>query len=208
MQRTPILMKKLVREKPRGKLVIGLIGTNSGVGVTHLGLMMAHYFSQCQGHKTAFIECGLHNELEFLQKDLFDPEEEDYNGDSFRLGRITFYKNTNMHKIPEIIGASYDCVILDLGTDMVKYKSEFLRCDKKVVVCSLAIWKQHELANFINNHLHIKNSEQWIYVSPFTTNQIRKEAVKKLKRNIHGIPYEPDPFYLSDEMVLFFQKIL
>ncbi|MFU0825965.1 MAG: SAM-dependent methyltransferase [Lachnoclostridium sp.] len=208
MLRTPILMKKLDRDKIRGKLVIGLLGTNCGAGVTHFGLMMAHYFSEYQGQKTAFIECGYHNELEYLQRALFQTEENSYNGDFFRLGRITFYKNLNLQKIPEVVGGSYDCVILDLGTDMAKHKGEFLRCDKKVVVCSLAIWKQHELENFINNSMHIQDSNQWIYVSPFTTTRIRKEAVKKLGRTIYGIPYEPDPFFLSEEMILFFQKIL
>ena len=208
MQRTPILMKKLARERSQGKLVIGLIGTHSGAGVTHLGLMLAHYFSEYQGQKTAYIECGHHNELDFLQQAFFDPAEDSYNRETFRLRRITFHKNRSLQGIPEIVGDQYDCVILDLGTDMAKHKSEFLRCDKKVVIGSLAIWKQHGFEKFINNYGHIKNSEQWIYVSPFTTDRSLKEAVKKLNKNIYGIPYEPDPFLLSEELIRFFQRIL
>lgn len=208
MQRTQILMKKLARERSQGKLVIGLIGTHTGAGVTHLGLMMAHYFSECQGQNTAYIECGSHNELGFLQQAFFDPAEDSYNRETFRLRRITFYKNRSLQGIPEIVGDQYNCVILDLGTDMTKHKSEFLRCDKKVVVGSLAIWKQQSLEKFISNYGHIKNSEQWIYVFPFTTNRLLKEAVKKLDKKIYGIPYEPDPFLLSEEMIHFFQRIL
>ncbi len=208
MQRTPILMKKLARERSQGKLVIGLIGTHTGAGVTHLGLMMAHFFSECQGHKTAYIECGHHNELGFLQQAFFDPAEDSYNREIFRLRRVTLYKNRSLQGIPEIVGDQYNCVILDLGTDMTKHKSEFLRCDKKIVVGSLAIWKQHDLEKFINSYGHIKNSEQWIYVSPFTTNQSLKEAVNKLDKKIYGVPYEPDPFLLSEEMIRFFQRIL
>jgi hypothetical protein len=99
-------------------------------------------------------------------------------------------------------------VILDLGTDMIKHKNEFLRCDKKIVVASLAIWKLQGLERFISSYSHIKNSEQWIYVSPFTTKRLIKEAVKKLEEQIYGVPYEPDPFLLSEEMIRFFQRIL
>ncbi len=208
MQREPILMKKLMREKTHGKLVIGIIGTHRGAGVTHFGILLGNYLSGWLGQKTAILECSSRNDLQFLQQYFYDSSEDSYCRDSFSMHRITFYKNRNLQSIPEIMGERHDCVILDFGTDMVKNKSEFLRCDIKIVVSSLAVWKKHELERFINNHIYIKNCEQWIYVIPFMPNKVLKEAAKKLQRKIYGIPYEPDPFVLSDNAVHLFQKLI
>lgn len=208
MQREPIFIKKLYKEKAGGKLVIGIIGTHSGAGVTHLGILLANYFSQYLGLKTAFVECGFRNGFQCLQQALLGPEEDVGNQDSFSLQRITFYGNRNLQSIPEIIGGRYDCVILDLGTDMAKNKSEFLRCDKKIVAGSLAMWKLHDLERFIVNSAHIKNSEQWVYAIPFTTEKVLKEAEKRLEKKMYGIPCEPDPFLLSGEIIRLFQRML
>ncbi|WFR57745.1 hypothetical protein QA584_01295 [Anaerocolumna sp. AGMB13025] len=208
MLRKPILMNKLNKEKSQGKLVIGLIGTHTGAGVTHLGILLAVYLSECLGHKTAFIECGGNNDLKHLQEHFFHPEEEQYNQESFTLNRVTFHKNKRLQGLPEIIGDKYDCVILDLGTDLAKHKSEFLRCDKKIVIGSLAVWKTHELEKFINITAPIKNCEQWIYAIPFATKKTVREAEKKYKRIIQGVPYEPDPFLLTGNIIRLFQKLI
>lgn len=176
--------------------------------MTHLGILLANYLSECLGQKTAFIECQPGNDLQFLQLYFFGSSIDGYNPNSFTIHRVTFYKDRNLQGIPEIIGDKFDCIILDFGTDMVKYKSEFLRCDKKMVVSSLAVWKKHELERFINNSAHIKNCEQWIYAIPFAKNKVIKEGIKKLKRKIYGIPYEPDPFTLSDPVIHLFQKLI
>lgn len=208
MQREPILMRKLTKEKAQGKLVIGLIGTHNGAGVTHLGILLANYLSECLGQKTAFVECSPKNDLQYVERYFFDQSEDLYNHDYFIIRRVTFYKNRNLHGLPEIVGDKYDCVILDLGTDMVKNKSEFLRCDKKIVISSLAVWKMHELERFVSNNAHVKNSKQWIYAIPFSQSKPLKEGIKKLQRKIYGIPYEPDPFILSDEVIRLFQKFI
>jgi hypothetical protein len=208
MLREPILMKKLNKEKAQGKLIIGLIGTHTGAGVTHLGILLAVYLSECLGYKTAFIECGRKNDMKFLQEHFYHPGEEQYTQDFFALNRVTVYQNRSLAGLPEIIGDEYDCVILDLGTDLAKHKSEFLRCDKKIVIGSLAVWKTHELEKFINTTAHIKNCEQWIYAIPFTTKKAVREAEKKFKRIIYDIPYEPDPFLLSGSCIGLFQKFI
>ncbi len=206
MQREPILMKKIKKEKVQGKFIIGLIGTHPGAGVTHLGIMLSNYFSEYLGCKTAFLECGSGSDFQYLQQYFYDPGEDIYNRDFFTIHRVTFYKKRNLQGIPEIIGDQYDCIVLDLGTDMVKNKSEFLRCDKKIVVSSLSVWKEHEMRQFIENTKHLRNSEQWTYVIPFTDHAAVNRVSKKLHRKVYGIPYEPDPFFLTVSVINYFQK--
>ncbi len=208
MRKEPILMKKLAGERIQGKLIIGVIGTHSGAGVTHLGILLANYLSQYMGQKTAFLECGPKNELQYLEQYFFEEPEDSFKQDSFTIRRVTFYKNKSLQGIPEIVGDSFDCIILDLGTDMAKNKYEFLRCDIKIVVSSLAVWKKQELERFAANTTHIKNNEQWAYVIPFAQNKVLKEAAKKLQRKIYRMPYEPDPFVLSADAIYFFRRLI
>ncbi|MGB8454845.1 MAG: hypothetical protein WCD89_21265 [Anaerocolumna sp.] len=208
MRREPILMKKLTKEKTQGKLIIGIMGTHTGAGVTHLGILLATYLSEYRGQRIAFIECSPRTDLQYLKQYFFDQTEDIDHQDFFTIRRVTFYQNKNLQGIPEIVGDKYDCVILDLNTDMVKNKSEFLRCDKKIIVSSLTVWKIHELDKFTGNTAHIKNCEQWIYAISFAQNKALKEGIKRLQKNIYGIPYEPDPFILTEEVIHFFQKFI
>ncbi|WMJ85671.1 hypothetical protein [Anaerocolumna sp. MB42-C2] len=207
MKSEPILMKKIKKEKVQGKFIIGLMGTHPGAGVTHFGIMLSNYFSEYLGLKTAFLECGLRDDFPYLHQHFYAPDGDLQNLDFFTIHRVTFYKKRNLQGIPEIIGDQYDCIILDLGTDMVKNRSEFLRCDKKIVVSSLSVWKEHEMRQFIENAKHIKNNEQWVYVIPFTDNTTVNRVSKKLQRIVYAVPYEPDPFLLSVLTINYFQKL-
>lgn len=191
----------------QGKLIIGIVGTHKGAGVTHFGILLAQYISECLGLTTAYLECYPQDEIQYLQyflKTSIDEKQED----SFSIHRVTYYKHIQDKKIGEIIGDQYDCVILDLGTDFTKGKNEFLRCDKKIVVSSLSLWKRHELENFIQHTNHIKNSEQWIYAIPFGETNDIKFYTKEFQRDFYGIPYEPDPYIISAATIQLFQKLI
>ncbi|MDF2473223.1 MAG: hypothetical protein K0R21_1005 [Anaerocolumna sp.] len=190
----------------QGKLVIGVIGTHRGAGVTHFCLMLAGYASWYLGCKTAYIECHPQNEIRCLQE--IREEDMDAHQDSFVLHKVTYYKSVSNKRIGEIIGDRYDCVILDLGSDFTNGKSEFERCDRKFIISSMALWKRQELDKFIKHTVHLRQSDQWIYAVPFAGNSDLKIIAKELGRKIQGIPNQPDPYALSATAIQFFQQIL
>ena len=209
MQKAPILRKRLSKiEAHQGKLVIGIFGTHKGVGATHLGISLANYLSEWLGRKTAFIECYPQKDIQFIQYYVNGRIESKEDKEYFNVHRVTYYKNVKEQEIAEIVGNDYDCVVLDLGTDFNKGKNEFLRCDRRIVVSSLTIWKKQELEKFIVNTCHIKYSDQWTYVIPFVQSKDIKKAAKELHREIYEIPYEPDPFALSTDTIQLFQKLI
>lgn len=209
MKREPILLSSLKKYSNGGKFIIGIAGTHSGAGVTHLAVLLAAYMSEYLNMRTAFLECAPKNEIQYLKKYFFKPKEErDLKGDTFVVHRVTFYENRNVQGITEIMGEQFDCVILDFGTDINRYKGEFFRCDKKIIVSSLAVWKDEILKRFLQSTSHIKNSDQWIYAIPFVQDKIINNAGRELNRQFYAVPYEPDPFLLSEEVIRFFQKIL
>lgn len=209
MNKRPILHKRLAAiEAHQGKLVIGILGTHKGAGVTHLGILLANYLSEWLGRKTAFLECYPQKDLQYLQYYFYGETEGMEEKDCFPIHRVTYHNNVKEQAIAEIIGDDYDCVILDLGTDFQKSKNEFLRCDKKIVVSSLTIWKRHELENFLQKTNHIKYNEQWTFVIPFGQSRVIKKAAKELHREIYGGSYEPDPFSLSTDTIQLFRKLV
>ena len=213
MKKVPILLKKISRkENQPGKLTIGLIGTHHGAGVTHLSIMVASYLSEWLGKKVAYVEYGQRKDIKHMQH-LYEgtycsakegSEEEGF----FLIHRVTYYKSVKPADLSEIIGGSFDCIILDLGMDFTKNKHEFLRCDKKIVVSSLTPWKQHELERFYEHTCHINQSDEWQYMIPFVEKQGIKQAARDFRKQLWRIPYEPNPFSLSEETIHFFQKII
>lgn len=213
MKKVPILLKRISRkENESGKLTIGIIGTHHGTGVTHLSILLANYLSEWLGKKVAYVEYGGQKDIKFMQyiyegtcgSSKESSEEESF----FLIHRVTYYKSVKPTELAEIIGDSFDCVILDLGMDFTKNKHEFFRCDKKLVVSSLTPWKQQELERFYEHTCHINQSDEWLYMIPFGERQEIKQAAKEFGKQFWGIPYEPDPFSLSEKTVHFFQKII
>lgn len=199
MKEIPILHKRITgMAAHRGKLSVGILGTHKGCGVTHLGILLANYFSMYAGCRTAFLECHPQHDMQSLQSYVYGDPPPD-NGGSFKVCRVSYYGNIKEQAIAEVVGDNYDCVILDFGTDLSRCKNEFLRCDKRIVVSSLAPWRIYELERFIVSTGHIKFSGQWIYAVPFAKSREIKRTAQDLGREICAIPYESDPFDLSGE---------
>lgn len=210
MKRQPILMKRIKKEYKQGKLIVGITGTHQNVGVTHLGLMLATYLSEWLGHRTAYVEVmdKQPSSLDIVRlKSYFYGEEKSEEEEAYTVHRVTFYPQKNSKNLVDIMNDSYQCLILDFGSDW-KNINEFLRCDIKIVVSSLAVWKKHKLTNFLTVAEQLKSSDTWIYALPFTAEKNIKAASKEFGKSMYGVPYEPDPFLLSQDMIHFFRKFI
>jgi len=210
VKRQPILMKRIRKEYKQGKLTIGITGTHQNVGVTHLGLMLATYLGEWLGHRTAYVEVRDKQpaSLDIISlKSYFYGEEESMKEEPYTVHRVTFYPQRNSKNLVDIMNDSYQCLILDFGSDW-KNINEFLRCDIKIVVSSLAAWKKHKFMNFLTVSEELKTSNTWIYAIPFAAEKQIKAAGREFGRSMYGVPYEPDPFLLSQNMIHFFRKFI
>lgn len=200
----------LIRNKSitRGKTVIGVIGTHIGAGSTHFSILLSNYISECLGKKTACIECFPQNELKYMEEayDL-DGNATSLN-DSFSIYKVHYYKSIKEERIAEIIGYGYDCVVLDLGIDLNKKRNEFFRCDKKIVISNLAIWKYKELENFMAKTGEMRINQEWEFGINFSTKKNTREMSRQYKIPMFHIPNEPDPFAISTDTIKIFQKII
>ncbi len=204
MNHKPMLLNKLSRGK-RGRFreVIGLIGTHHGVGVTHTGLMLAFYFGEELGKKTALIECNGHRDMELIEQAYEWDNEED---NSFSFHQITCYKEVEPGQIPQILGEDFEYVILDFGTDFTSNREELLRCSTKIVVGGQSEWDILKLKEFIRNTEVIRGSEHWMCYLVRAKEQTIQRLKKDLKQRIWAVPDIKEPTHVSYTARLFLKQ--
>lgn len=202
MKKTSILLKRIDKiDKLEGKIVISVIGTHKGVGVTHMAILLANYFNKWLNKQTAFIEYGARNEIIYLQ------EEYENNMDrQFKLDGVTYYKNVHEKDMGNIMCGNYQCIILDLGTDLNKGRNEFLRSDKKIIIGSKSQWKKYQLQKFLNE-VSEEHKGAFTYILPFAKDKEIRNLIKEYDEIFYSFPFEPSPFAISAKTVEMLQKI-
>lgn len=187
-------------------VVIGLIGTHKGVGVTHTGIMLSNYISEKINGKTAFLECNENNDFRYLQM-AYESLDESELTKRFNIYNVTYYMNVRDDEVTEILNEDYEYFILDLGTEFQASKKEFLRSDIKLIIGSLTEWKREYLMSFFKSTNYYHLFEKWKYLIVFGHVEEIKELRKQWDYSIYPVPFEPDPFVLSKNSLKFFQKI-
>jgi tRNA(Met) C34 N-acetyltransferase TmcA len=204
MKHKPMLLSKMSTGK-RGRFreVIGLIGTHHGVGVTHTGLLLAFYFGEELGKKTALIECNGHRDMQRIEQAYEWGNEED---NTFSFRQITCYKEVKPDQIPQILGEDYEYVILDFGTDLTSNREELLRCSTKIVVGGQSEWDILKLKEFIRIAEVIRGSEHWICYLVRAKEQTIQRLKKDLKQRIWAVPDIKEPTCISHNVRHFLKQ--
>jgi hypothetical protein len=199
-------LQKTKNDRKKGKLIIGVCSTHPGAGATHFSMLLATYFSEWLGIKTAYINFKDTEGFNLLKEYFLKNKEK--NDSNFTVGRITFYNKDNLNKLSEIIGGEADCIILDMGHEFLENKNEFLRCDLKIVISSLAVWKQDKLKKFLETVNNSFAKTDWKYVITFVDEKAFKEGMGIYRINLWKMPYQPDPFTIQTVVVRFFDSLL
>lgn len=205
MKNESILLKRLSRDH-RGshREVIGLIGTHHGVGVTHTGLLLAFYYGEELGKKTALLECNQHRDMRLIQN-AYEWNEND--AMSFSFHRITCYPEVKANQITQILGEDYDVIILDFGIDLTSNQEELLRCTIKIIIGGSSVWDTMKLKDFISKTKELHGSEHWLYFLPRcgerTTDVLRREV----RRKILSVPEVEEPTRPDYKVRQFFKQL-
>ena len=93
--------------------------------------------------RTAYIELNATDQISTLTKKQGKP--------TFTYKGIVFYPNTPVTSLPEILHENYRYFILDMGVLNTYTTTEFLRCDKPFLVCSLSKWRYSQILEKMEN---------------------------------------------------------
>lgn len=218
------------RNGTRSPVTVGIIGCDGGIGVTHLGIALCSYCASKRRGRTAFIE--LHERTEIAQlcpkQDLSAVMAQsaaislaaDKPGTPlsaahvrqyphFRLHGVDYYPRTSGSALPSLLNQGYDYLILDLGSRTEADISEFLRCDKKLVLGSPALWKLWSYESFFQSIGNSINLGEGLCYLVQTGNLKNLTRIAKLHHiEFSNVPFIKNPFRIEKELFLFFETLL
>lgn len=125
--------------------------------------------------------------------------------DEFTHGHITFLAQADGSELPAL-SEYYDYVFLDMGCDMGLADAFFLRCDRCFLIGDLSLWHSGSTAA---GALHVR--EYW-GKAPWVLTAFCTDAGMRYYQAVTGeragvIPFEPDPFCLHHDMLVFMERI-
>lgn len=191
MRHKPMLLHKIIGKSMRQtREVIGIIGTHHGVGATYTAMMLAFFMGEERGRKTAFLEYNEHHDMSIIQS-CYEWSEEDK--DSFSFHNITCYKEVTRSKLMEVFGQSYDCIIIDFGTNFLDNKEELLRCSTKIIVGGRSEWDHQKLLRFLQRTGRISCDEQWLYFIPQANEKSIYYIKSLIQKHVWALPTSENP---------------
>ena len=192
-------------------LTIGILGCSRGAGVTHLALALCSYCSSKRGKSCAYLELHARREIAHLSShgNSSYGKQELSNGGHLRrpllrLSQTDYYPAVTADEIPLLLNQGYDYLILDSGALDEGLFPEFLRCDRKFVLGSLAPWKSWEYESFFQkftDNIHLGEGFDYLVQTGST-----KESVSFSKThhiNMQTVPFIKNPFRIEKELFPF-----
>lgn len=196
-------------------MTIGILGCHPGTGVTHLALTLCNYCVAKHRKRVAYLE--LHGRSEIAQL-ISEPEfvsagnqlsEMPQKPFCFSLHGIDFYPHVSGSEVPSLLNQRYDYLILDVGSLAEADTSEFLRCDHKLVLGSLAPWKTWQYEGFFQKFSNIVNlGEGFYYLVQTGTTKNTSRFSKAHRISMLVVPFIKDPFRIEKELFPFLEELL
>ena len=181
---------------------VGICGTAVNAGVTTLCIALSNFLHSRYLSRTAYLEVNSSREISLLNKqtDFSTP---------FRHQGIFYYPGLTTRSMAEIMNLRYKYYILDFGVPNEHTFPEFMRCDHRIVVTNVSIWKSAELERFAKQMQ--KNNISWN-----TVKIIGRDGTKSDYARLHadfGVQAEPmpvlkDPFHITSGCFRFFEEIM
>lgn len=200
-------IREKLRHPPGGKQdlsrpaqVIGVAGTEKGVGVTHFCLMAANYLTCVAGEQTAVLEWNEDGDFIKLEKICKGQIEEKK---PYHILGTSYYKNADMEELSQCL-ERYSYILIDFGVIGVSNRTEFQCCKKRVLVGSFSEWQWETFWEFLKQEGI--SGRKWIYAAAFGSRETRKEVRRKLGIPVLEIPFSADAFSVTPGTLEFFQK--
>lgn len=212
------------------------MGCDSGMGVTHLAIALCSYCCSKQRKRAALLELHTRNEISQLipESELFAamnahsrtfhsskvhsnisllgttrPQESGQDYLHFKFHGVDYYPHVSGNEIPALLNRGYDYLILDMGSMKEADLSEFLRCDRKLILGSLAPWKIWTYEEFFRQFDNSVNlGEGFYYLTQTGTTEDISQFSKTHHISMSGVPFIKNPFRIEKELFLFLGTLL
>lgn len=122
----------------------------------------------------------------------------------FPLHGVDYYPAVAKDEVPALLNLGYDCLILDIGAQDECSFSEFLRCDRKLILGSLAPWKSWKYEAFFQkfeNSINLREGFDYLVQTGTKHEIFRFSKAHHIK--MQAVPFIKDPFSIEKELFPF-----
>ena len=129
----------------------------------------------------------------------------------FTIYGVDYYPLVDKQEIPVLMNAGYHYLIFVFGTISTDTFDELLRCDRKLILGSLAPWKDVPLYDFCRKYPKEKQQTYFLFLVLFGEKQDIQTFSKKCtlsQRQVLSIPFIQNPFHITKEQFTFLEKLL
>lgn len=191
----------------RKKIKIGVVGVKAGVGTTHMALTIANYLALTFGERIAYFAMEQGNCMrDFCTLQHMKEQEV---GRVFEKQYVTYFCEVSKEEMISCLDAPFSYFVFDFGADYQENREEFVRCDIKVVMFSLAQWEINDTEAFIQYYYQTTyDIHQWFYFFVFGLKKERKKLERKNGIQIEQLPFYSDPCSIMGEQRKTIERVL
>ena len=121
--------KKIITETQEKRCrMIGIAGSNTGVGCTHFSIMLTNYLAGYLRRKAILLEFNESGDLEKLE---YVCTGQMGQKNPYRVLDADYYKYAGPEAVKEVLQRGYDDILIDFGSVKDGANELYWRCDKK-----------------------------------------------------------------------------
>lgn len=186
------------RLKIVNRVLIGIVGSEPRIGVTHNAIILAGYLKKI-GFLVALVERNQSGDFERIR---IGHGEKLFSEEYFTIYGVDYYPAVNKEKIKEILDKNYNFIICDYGYIEQAEEAEFLKCHEKLILAGSKTWELHYL-NKILKEYPIEILQQFHFCFNLIHDDYKKQLQQAMKypdgqlMEINFLGYNPEPFNMG-----------
>lgn len=184
----------------QSKLVIAILGSLPGVGVTYCAISLGTYLTHYCHYRVAIIEGNDHMHFSYIKRAAQVTGEADH----FSVGKMDFYPMADEDIWIRLQRMSYDYVLVDYGVYEDMKQAQYARCNYRFLIGSLCEWKRDAYEEIIQKEN--ASVEISFYLATLGQRYDIKEYYREFGTRLYGIPCICDPFLLVKDIVQFWRR--
>lgn len=190
-------LEKIVQEQEVkqavNKVLISVAGAGKRIGTTHNAIVLANNLYNA-GYMVALVEVNKSGAYQKIQKSYEEKSHDNY----FILNGIDYYPQADENIIGNVLGKSYNFIILDMGDYESADKITFNKSHVRMIVAGSKPWEQENLNLIFENPKDTLRGYHFCFnLTPKRDQNDVVEGMGDLK-NITFLEYTEDPFISSN----------
>jgi len=188
-------------------MIIGVMGSDKGVGVTHFSIMLAGFISSKERRRTAIVELNHSDAFNNMGVMYYG---ENYNKgleiSTFQLEGVDYYCGMTVEQYARLYHIGYEYIVIDMGHDWKKYYYEFLRCNTRLIVGNCNEWNVLKFEECISAIIDMDSKDNIHFLNSFGNEKLRRQLERKYRVAIQCVPFMKTPFELTRNSFAFFKQ--